>query len=283
VRNLLVVRKLLLYGYQSSRYPVTRTLWIQQRGKRFYHNVGGEQVKTTELLHIGLEIDERWQIVDASYDAARRQFDVSITEPSGKGGWFSRGKTSSAATEKHVWRHVNIGSRRCFVHLAVSPGQLPTDCPWSGEKGMPFTHALSRQIAALLMHGVNLQAICSVLDISLTDLWKLKYNLDSGKTRLAAAPPPSASAEPTARPAGAPNDGVPDTTDPVWERLLDGSVNIDIRFLSLKLLLTKLREQMRVIDDNEVRMLKIYEIQRYFERNEPRLKHELTQLASVGN
>lgn len=148
---------------------------------------------------------------------------------------------------------------------------------------MPFTHALSRQIAALLMHGVNLQAICSVLDISLTDLWKLKYNLDSGKTRLTGVAASAPAPEQSVRPVNASNDGVPDTTDPIWERLLDGSINIDIRFLSLKLLLTKLREQMRVIEDNDVRMLKVYEIQRYFERNEPRLKHELLQLARTGN
>jgi hypothetical protein len=242
-------------------------------------------VKTTELLHAGLEIDERWQIIDATYDASRRQFDVFVAEPAERGGWFSRGKNSASAsaTEKHVWRHVNIGTRRCFVHLAVTPGQLPAEHPWSGERGMPFTHALSRQIAALLMHGVNLQAVCSVLDISLTDLWKLKYNLDSGKTRLTGAAPSAPAPEQSARPANVSNEGVPDTTDPIWERLLDGSINIDIRFLSLKLLLTKLREQMRVIEDNDVRMLKVYEIQRYFERNEPRLKHELLQLARTGN
>lgn len=240
-------------------------------------------MKIMELLHTGLEIDERWNIIDTSYDAARRQFDVQVTEPPERGGWFSRGRTSASATEKHVWRHVNIGTRRCFVHFSVTPGQLPADQPWSGEKDMPFTHALSRQIAALLMHGVNLQTICSVLDISLTDLWKLKYNLDTGKTRLVAAPAASPSPEQNARAENVSGEGVPDTTDPIWEHLLDGSINIDIRFLSLKLLLTKLREQMRVIEDSEVRMLKVYEIQRYFERNEPRLKHELLQLATAGN
>jgi len=239
-------------------------------------------MKTTELLHTGLEIDAPWQVLDASYDQALRQFDVRVSEPAGRGGWFSRPKAADSASEKHVWRHVNVGTRRCFVHLSVSPGQFPADQPWSGEKDMPFTHALSRQIGALLMHGVKLQTICSLLDIPLADLWKFKCNLDSGKTRLASMPAAGQSPEANAKPARTSNDGVPDTTDPIWEQLLDGSLNIDIRFLSLKLLLTKLREQMRVIDDNDVRMLKIYEIQRYFERNEPRLKHELTQLSSVG-
>ncbi|MGE5471093.1 MAG: hypothetical protein ACM3X0_09885 [Bacteroidota bacterium] len=233
-------------------------------------------MKTTELLHSGLEIDERWQIVDASYDASLRQFDVRVSEPAGREGWFSRPRSASSASEKHVWRHVNMGTRRCFVHLSVTPGQLPVDQPWSGAKDMPFTHALTRQIAALLMQGINLQTICTLLDISLADLWKFKCSLDSGKTRLS----PGATAAQSA--AGTGDSTVPDATDAVWEQLLDGSLNIDIRFLSLKLLLTKLREQMRVIEDSDVRMLKVYELQRYFERNESRLSHELLQLAEVG-
>lgn len=240
-------------------------------------------MKTTELLHGGLEIDERWQIVNVLYDSPRRQFDVHISEPAERGGWFSRAKSPATASEKHVWRHVNLGTRRCFIHLVVTPGQLPADLPWSGERDMPFTHALSRQVATLLLHGISLQVICSLLDISLTDLWKLKYNLDSGKTRLTSAPTPVPSSEAGTNPASISDGEVPETTDPIWERLLDGSMNIDIRFLSLKLLLTKLREQMRVIEDTEVRMLKIYEIQRYFKQHESRLKHELMQLASASN
>ena len=154
-------------------------------------------MKLMELLHTGLEIDNRWQILDFSYDSATRQFDVRIGEAGERGGWFSRQKSPGVGSEKHVWRHVNLGTRRCFVHLAVAPGQCPSDLPWSGEKDMPFTHALSRQIAALLLQGVNLQTICSLLDIALTDLWKFKYALDSGKTRLAPASPqqPSPSVE----------------------------------------------------------------------------------------
>ncbi len=67
-------------------------------------------------------------------------------------------------------------------------------------------------------------------------------------------------------------------TKEVGYALLDGSTNIDIRVLSLKLLLTKLREQMRVITDAEVRVLKAYELQRYFLRYEQMLGHELGQL-----
>lgn len=126
---------------------------------------------------------------------------------------------------------------------------------------------MSRLIASMLREGVKLQSICTLLDVTIADLWKFKHNLDSGKASLTA---------PSVAPAL--TSSVPEADDPVWERLLDGSLNIDIRMLSLKLLLTKLRDQMRVITDPEVRVLKSYEIQRYFARYEQALGHELGQL-----
>jgi hypothetical protein len=130
---------------------------------------------------------------------------------------------------------------------------------------------MSRQIASMLLEGVKFQSICSILDVTVADLWKFKHSLDSGKAGLSSAPPPPPVA-------AAPSTRVPEADDPVWEKLLDGSTNIDIRVLSLKLLLTKLREQMRVITDAEVRVLKAYELQRYFLRYEQMLGHELGQL-----
>ena len=71
---------------------------------------------------------------------------------------------------------------------------------------------------------------------------------------------------------------VPDVTDPVWLRLLDGDLSLDIKVLSLKLMLTKLRSQLDLIHDEEVRLLKLKELHRYFVKNERVLTHELDQL-----
>ena len=57
---------------------------------------------------------------------------------------------------------------------------------------------------------------------------------------------------------------------------------IDVRLLSLRLLLTKMREQMRLITDPEVRLLKCYELQRFFVRYEKTLGHELAQIEKLG-
>src|SRR5574343_187129 len=64
----------------------------------------------------------------------------------------------------------------------------------------------------------------------------------------------------------------------IWLELLSGQRQIDIRALSLKLLLTKLRDQAQQITDAEVRLLKAHELQRYFVRHAHLLGHELAQL-----
>jgi len=124
--------------------------------------------------------------------------------------------------------------------------------------------------------GIKLQSICAILDITVGDLWKFKHGLDSGKTNLMTtlAETPASDAASGSR--------VPEPDAAVWPGLLDGSVNLDIRLLSLKLLLTRMRDQMRVITDPEVRALKCYELQRFFVRYEKTLGHELTQIEKLG-
>jgi hypothetical protein len=71
---------------------------------------------------------------------------------------------------------------------------------------------------------------------------------------------------------------VPDVTDPVWMQLVNGEMKLDIRVLSLKLMLTRVRSQLEVISDDEVRLLKLRDLHRYFVKNERVLGHELAQL-----
>lgn len=228
-------------------------------------------MKSEDLLRSVLEVEAPWQIVKVRDDLGKRQVDVWIAQQTGRSGWFFGSKATVPQDREQVWRHINLGGSRCLIHSvpAVLPGgQAPL---WCGDGDLPFTRAMSRQIASMLLEGVKFQSICSILDVTVADLWKFKHSLDSGKAGLSSAPPPPPVA-------AAPSTRVPEADDPVWEKLLDGSTNIDIRVLSLKLLLTKLREQMRVITDAEVRVLKAYELQRYFLRYEQMLGHELGQL-----
>lgn len=229
-------------------------------------------MKASDLLHKLLELEPTWQVTNARDDLGKQQIDIWVGEAASR-NWFFGQKAAPGKQPERVWRHINFGTWRCFVHAALPAGNTRTDLPWCGDGEMPFTRAMSRQIATLLWEGMKFQTICATLDIPVAELWKFKHSLDSGKVGLSA---PSAAAPPVA--ANAAPSAVPDPDDPVWEKLLDGSLNIEIRVLSLKLLLTKLREQMRVITDSEVRLLKTHEIQRYFVRYEPTLTHELAQL-----
>lgn len=234
-------------------------------------------MKETELLHQLLDIAEPWQLLDVACDGNRRRIDVWVGARPERRGWFLRARPATESGPDRCWRHLNLGALACYVHLRGRAEHLPEGLPWCGEDDMPFTYALSRRVAEMLINGVKLQTISSLLGLDLTDVWRFKHGLDKGRAGLVAS---SASQVAPAAPAET-LSGVPEATDPVWERLLAGEVNIDIRLLSLKLLLTKLREQMKQIRDPDVRMLKTHEIQRYFQRHESNLGHELGQLRRV--
>ena len=225
-------------------------------------------MKLEDLLHHSLEIHAPWHIARVRNDLGKNQIDIWVSRETLRSGWFFGTRTSTGQGTEHVWRHINIGNSRCIVH-AVSPGTAEgAELQWLGENDQPFTRSFARQIAGMFMQGVSFASVCAILDIPVADLWKFKHRLDSGKSGLSA----------TARP-GATSASVPVASDPVWEQLLDGSFQLDIRLLSLKLLMTKLREQFSIITDGEVRILKAHELQRYFTRHEKLLSHELAQLA----
>jgi hypothetical protein len=225
-------------------------------------------MKLEDLLHHSLEIHAPWHIARVRNDLGKNQIDIWVSRETLRSGWFFGTRSSAQQGTEHVWRHINIGNSRCIVH-AVSPGTAESaELQWLGETDQPFTRSFARRIADMFMQGVNFASVCAILDIPVADLWKFKHRLDSGKSGL------SSSAMP-----GAISATVPAASDPVWEQLLDGSLQLDIRVLSLKLLMTKLREQFSIITDGEVRILKAHELQRYFTRHEKLLSHELGQFA----
>ena len=225
-------------------------------------------MKLETVLQQVLGVEGPWQVLRVRDDLGRQQIDVWLGKSAGLGGWFFGGRSSGNEGPEHVWRHVNIGDCRCVIH--APPPEAGSAPAWSGEPGLPFTHAMSRMIATMMRDGIRLQTICDLLDVAVADLWKFKHTLDSGKAGLSGVVAPVGSMTVDSR--------VPEPEHPLWASLLDGSTQLDIKLLSLKLLLAKLREQMRVITDPEVRMLKSYELQRYFLRYETALSHELDQL-----
>ncbi len=228
------------------------------------------------LLRQLLLIERPWEVREYRLDVRKRRCDVWIAQEPER-GWFGRTKPVPAG-DSAVWQHLAIGPIRFQLHVSLPLGFDSKGIGWMGEVGMPFTRALAARVFALFGEGVPLQSVCTLLDLSLQDVWRYRYALDAGRVGgIGSEVRPAA--EMTLSAGSAPHSAaVPEVTDPVWLRLLDGDMSLDIRVLSLKLMLTKLRSQLDLIHDEEVRMLKLKELHRYFVKNERVLTHELEQL-----
>lgn len=71
---------------------------------------------------------------------------------------------------------------------------------------------------------------------------------------------------------------LPKASDPLWLSLIEGECPIDVRLLGLRLLLSKLRTQLRTAADDDIRMVKLVELHRYFDRHQAALGHEIEQI-----
>lgn len=100
--------------------------------------------------------------------------------------------------------------------------------------------------------------------------------------RVAAARPHPASMEPPLPTANPVDTGsafeLPEASDPLWLALIEGQCAIDVRQLGLRLLLVKLRTQLRRASDDDLRMVKLVELHRYFARHQITLAHEIEQI-----
>lgn len=217
--------------------------------------------------------------------------------------WF--GAKTNAMTAKLIsgenkqWRHVDCMNYTCYIHTLDQLEPSDHELDWFGPPNISFTRCLARKIFLLLMEGVEMQVICDVLRIPFADLWKFKYEIDNGLLHFEYTPsarravkskgnaPPSEVTPPGVT--DAPDSGiasqVPDISNPIWEQLLTGAMSIEVKTLSLQLLLTKLRQQVSHLQSADVKIMKLRELHRYVERHQRVLGHELKQLQrhSTGN
>ncbi|CAL95653.1 hypothetical protein [Azoarcus olearius] len=223
-----------------------------------------------------LGLEEPWAVrgVDLSARIREMVVHVGVEQPR---GWFGRARRAPVGHEREMdWRHVNVGDWRVQLKVAVPEGADLSRFGWAGEDELPFTRALTRQIFALFREGVSLEHICKLLNLPLTEVWRYRFALDTGRQ--------GGSGEGEALPAtsAAGDSAVPPPEHPVWLALLEGRQEIDVRVLALKLLLGRSRGQFELITDDEVRALKVRELHRYFVRNERALAHELAQLREMA-
>lgn len=213
--------------------------------------------------------------------------------------WWFGAKTSappikSPAGEDKQWRHVDCLSYTCYIHTMDPLQPSDHELDWFGPPNISFTSVLARKIFLMLTEGVEMQVICDILRIPFAELWKFKYEIDNGLLHFEYTPPTPRAVKSTPVPAQAlaavsdastTSTPIPDLSNPVWEHLLTGSMIIDVKTLSLQLLLTKLRQQVSHMQSADVKIMKMRELHRYVERHQRVLGHELKQLQqhSTGN
>jgi hypothetical protein len=247
------------------------------------------------LLQSLLRVEQPWSVRSYRFDFAARKIDVWIG-PGSVLSWFGVARKATETAVEHHWRHDNLGGWHSHIHLSLAAGTPLPNVPWTGAADQPLTRSLAHKLLTLLGEGVHLRHICEVLDLSLDEVWKYRYaagasisaGADAGEPPLVArdTPPPRTGARTTPVPAPATSpatavDSVPDLADPIWQHLLEGRVHIDIRILSLKLLLSRMRTQLAGVSDEEIRLLRMRELHRYFVRNERMLGYELYQIKAA--
>lgn len=196
------------------------------------------------------------------------------------------------------WEHLPVLGQRCQVVLALAPDDFVPEAPWTGESGQPFSRALARQVIDLLLAGATVEQLCVLLRLPVADLWRFKFRLDGGRAASTPLPvnatanvpapesasrpaPPMALAVPAAESAEA-ADGVPAAASPLWMALLMGRVALEVRALSLRLLLSKLQREAALHRDPDLHAQAATELQRYVQRNRAMLGHELAQLRMLS-
>lgn len=249
------------------------------------------------LLQSLLRVEQPWSVRNYRFDFAARRIDIWIGTSSVL-NWFGVTRKPTEQVTDYIWRHDNLGAWHSHVHLALPAGMTLPNTAWSGAADQPLTRSIAHKVLTLLGEGLHLRHICEVLDLSLDEVWKYRYaaganistsaDLDAREPALVArgtpAPqraPVSAPARVHAAPTGNDTDTVPDLSDPVWRHLLEGRVTLDIRVLSLKLLLSRMRTQLADTSDEEIRLLRVRELHRYFERNARMLGYELYQIKAA--
>lgn len=243
-----------------------------------------------------LDIVHPFAIVKSAASQNNRRIDIWISDQTtlpaelavAKTGWFGLKKeavqTSNITpdvSKYQEWRHLDVAGWKMFVHTPSPTPASMVDAPWTGKAGQKFTNAMSRTIVMMMGEGATPALICSTLRLDLSDLWSYKSALEKGLVGIQAQGLNVVRAQAAAANFGLKShisSTVPGYDSPIWLKIANGTFHLDIKTLSLRLLLTKVKSQYLVALDDEVRSLHVRELHRYFEKNQRVLSHEIVQI-----
>lgn len=252
-------------------------------------------VTAADCLMLATGISPPWRLSQYRIDAVTKTVHLWITrhhqhDVVKKRSWFGFGPTQTVAHAPEPqapangpemqWRYLNVMTFECHIHTTDRLDEQHHDLPWFGQPGLPFSNRLSHRVFICLAEGMEMSTICDLLNITFADLWKFKYALDKGLVKFEHKFPkkPAMVVTPASSMPVTSTSSVPDVTDPLWERLITGELDIEIKTLGLQLMFTKLRQQFSLQQSEEVKLMKLRELHRYVERNQRGLTHELRQI-----
>lgn len=255
-------------------------------------------MSNVSILDLILEVKPPFEVVKRTVSHNQKRIDVWIStkvslansDAPAKSGWFGFRKASVKAEQPRTeidfstfnsWRHLDLCGWQTFVHTPNPTPDAMLNQPWTGNVGQHFSHSLSRIIFGMFSEGASLAVICASLKINLTDLFKYKFALDKGQIGVLPQGEDASKKNAISNEliSGVGSNLVPSVDHPVWSEIAGGAIEIDLKTLSLRLLLTKVKSQYRMAVDDEVRSLHIRDLHRYFEKNYRTLSHEIAQIS----
>lgn len=264
-----------------------------------------------ELFATLLGLPAGWQIRDIEVSPTQPRIDIHVERAPSALDKLLRRRQEAV---EHRWQTQPVAGRSCVLHLHVPSGETLPNEPWIGDSGRPFTREFAqrlRVVGTALRTGDERTVYEQTLRVNVTDL--RRQDIFGGGAAASAAsmpapPPHSAPPPPAPRPASPPAHAVPapaavapvapaavlpaasmasaddtallpDGAHPLWRRLALGEVGIDIRSLPLKLLLTRIRMQVK----QDPRMLAdaSAELHRFFIDRARILGHEAAQIGRL--
>lgn len=235
-----------------------------------------------------------WSVSDVQIAHGTRTVTLTIEQSEPPARFWSR-REAAPVRRRLRWDHMSLAGMRCQVIVGLRDGQVPpAGAPWVGEQELPFTNGLSRLVLDLLLAGATIDQLCVLLRVPFADLWRYKFRLDQGNAQAAppttvgtvaasaSAPRPIPAQLPPGAFATAAPAGLPAEDSVLWMTLLLGRLNLDVRTLSLKLLLTKLQTEARQHQDPDLHRHAAQSLYRYFAKNHTMLAFEVAQLRALA-
>ncbi len=257
-------------------------------------------MKTSELLLRLLKLEEPWVAKGVKVDYSHKRLHVWLVNTeviSQEDDLDYNSQTCDSCAENSnfqwddqdvSWFHLGLGDYGTKVHTTIRIYAKPCNeenCVvkilYLGKTDLEVTDMLAFQVVELLSKGAAYSSVCNLFNIPLQTVWAIRQQFDSGNLNIdvqnqteimGAIGGVTQAKTDDLRPL------LPGVNHDAWLKLLAKDNGFKTRSLSLKFLLTKIRNQINNVQDEGSRKIKIGELRHYFDKHQRALSKEIAQL-----